>query len=209
METVKINKVWQIMWMASVLAALVAAPGWAAPPPASKMEEAPINITAAQLEADHEKQEITFSGQVIARYKDMILYADHLKIFYEKKQEPTAPSPPAATKPGTEPESPLGGMGIDKIARIEAQGHVRLVQEDKVASGEQAIYYKAEEKIVLTGNPQLWRGESNIKGDRITFFLNDNRAVVTGASQKRVEAFIVPGAQPRGGASKKLALPAN
>lgn len=165
-------------------------------PPAG---DEPLNITASRLEADHEKQVITFSGQVVARQRDMILYADALKIFYEAKKETKKEGgTPPGKSGGQETQSPLGAVGIDKVTQIEALGHVRLVQDDKVASGAKATYYKPQEKVVLTGNPQLWRGESSLKGEQITFFLKENRAVVEGAPKKRVEATIYPSARTHG-----------
>ncbi|MFP3868337.1 MAG: LptA/OstA family protein [Desulfobacteraceae bacterium] len=155
--------------------------------------EYPLNITAARLEADHPSQQITFIGQVVARYKDMILYSDVLKIFYQTREKSSAPAVQAGSEKSTAPEgSPLDAVGIEKISKIEAQGHVRLVQEDKVATGEKAIYYKPEEKVVLLGNPLLWQGENSLKGDKVTFYLKENKAVVEGAPQKRVEAIVYP-----------------
>jgi len=63
-----------------------------------------------------------------------------------------------------------------------------------VATGDKAVYYTQDEKIVLLGNPQLWRGNNSLKGQEIVFYLKDNRAVVDGGSQ-RVEAVIYPSAR--------------
>jgi lipopolysaccharide export system protein LptA len=208
-----------------------AAPGYAqkAPKAAAPEEPLPLNITSDRLEVDQNQLVITFINNVVARHKDMILYADLLKIFYQSKtaaapgqaapvpgasagkgkpeppacppgQESSAP-PPAKTKsspPGTE-ASPLGAVGIEKITRIEALGKVRMVQGDRVATGEKAIYYTQEDKIVLMGNPQLWRGENSLKGHLITFYVQENRAVVESDPTKRVEAVIYP--------SQKVPLP--
>lgn len=159
--------------------------------------EYPLSITATRLEADHIQQVVTFSGEVVARHRDMILYTDVLKIYYQMKQKSPAPAgTPGKKAPPTEAESPLEAVGIEKIDKIVAQGHVRLVQEDKVASGDRAVYYKPEEKIVLLGHPQLWQGENSVKGDRIIFYLKDNRAVVEGSPQRRVKAVLYPAAKP-------------
>jgi len=112
-----------------------------------------------------------------------------LKIFYEAK-----PAAPGAKEGDKAPGSPLGAVGIEKITRIEAQGKVRVVQNDRVATGDKAVYYTQDEKIVLLGNPQLWRGNNSLKGQEIVFYLKDNRAVVDGGSQ-RVEAVIYPSAR--------------
>ncbi len=168
-------------------------------------QELPLNITADRLEVEQNQQVISFLQNVVARYKDMILYADVLKIFYEAKSTPapgsegapgttprgrTTPSPPPGAKEGG--TSPLGAVGMEKISRIEALGKVRLVQGDRVASGEKAVYLVPEEKLLLTGNPQLWRGDNSLRGHEIVFYLKENRAVVTGAEKKRVEAVIHP-----------------
>lgn len=161
----------------------------AAPPAPAAPAEVPLQINASQLEVDHAKQEIVFKDQVVARYKDIILYTDLLKIHYQAK--------PAA--PDKKPESPLESVGIEKIDRIEALGKVRLVQEDRVATGERAVYYPQEEKIVLSGNPQLWRGQNSIRGEEVIFYIKENRAVVRGQATQRVEAVLYP--------SSKTALP--
>ncbi len=167
--------------------------------PAGK-EELPLNITAGRLEVEQSQQMISFINKVVARYKDIILYADILKIFYQAKPESSGIKDKSGEKDSQKgPESPLGAVGIEKILRIEAQGKVRIVQEDRVATGDKAIYYTQEEKIVLLGNPQLWRGDNSLKGQEIVFYLKDNRAVVEGDPKKRVEAIIYP--------SSKVQLP--
>ena len=206
----------------------LASPGYAqkAPKAAAPEEPLPLNITSERLEVEQNQQVITFINNVVARQKDMILYADILKIFYQSKtaagpgQAPPAPGgaaaqgtpgpqacPPGQESPakakkgspaGTE-ASPLGAVGIEKITRIEALGKVRMVQGDRVATGDKAIYYTQEDKIVLMGNPQLWRGDNSLKGHEITFYVQENRAVVESDPNKRVEAVIYP--------SQKVQLP--
>lgn len=189
-------------------------------------EELPLNITADRLEVDQNQQMISFINKVVARYKDMILYADLLKIFYQSKKEPPGrepardPSPglgqessPAATsakskagQPGTG-GSPMDAVGIEKITRIEALGKVRIVEGDRVATGDKAIYYTQEDKIVLLGNPQLWQGENSLKGQEIIFYHKENRAVVEGEINKRVEAVIYPSQKTQLPGKQKTSAP--
>lgn len=181
----------------------------AGPPPASQaqsgpktagQEDLPLNITANRLEVDQNQQVISFLQSVVARHKDVILYADVLKIFYQAKTEPPGDKGKKAdTAPTAGPASPLGAVGIEKVTRIEALGGVKMVQGDRVATGDKAVFYTQEDKIVLMGNPQLWRGENSLKGREIVFYLKENRAVVEGSADKRVEAVIYP--------SQKVQLP--
>ncbi len=155
----------------------------------------PLHITAARLEADQQAKIITFIGQVRAQYGDSILYADQLKVYYQASPASGAPAPTGAATPVPKPEekSPLADLGGEKIDRIVATGQVRFVQEDRVATGQEATYYKDREEVVLLGHPQLWRGENSLKGERIIFNLRDNRLKVESSPQQRVEANLYPG----------------
>ncbi len=86
----------------------------------------------------------------------------------------------------------MDAMGIEKITRIEAIGRVRIVEGDRVGTGDKAIYYTDEDKVILLGNPQLWQGENTVKGQEIIFYHKENRAVVEGEINKRVEAVLHP-----------------
>ncbi len=160
-------------------------------------EEFPLHITAARLEADQKERVIVFSGQVKATYGDSILYAEQLRVYYE--QSPPGPKS-ATTAPAQEKkeDSPLGDLAGGKIDRIVASGGVRVVQEDKVATGREGTYYRARDEIVLVGNPQLWSKENTLKGERIIFNLKDNRVMVESSAQKRVEAHLYPASQSPG-----------
>jgi lipopolysaccharide export system protein LptA len=47
------------------------------------------------------------------------------------------------------------------------------------ASCDKAVYTRATEQLVLTGNARLLRGENSVIGDRIDIWLNDERMEVT------------------------------
>ena len=150
--------------------------------------DVPLRITAARLEADQKEGVIIFSGQVKAIYSDSTLYADQLRVYFKPKPE----TPKGAAKPPQEKvdQSPLGDLGAEKIDRIVAKGNVRMVQEDRVATGDEAIYYKDRDEVVLRGNPQLWRAENTLKGERIIFNLATNKVLVESSPQRRVEALL-------------------
>jgi lipopolysaccharide export system protein LptA len=161
-----------------------AAPGKKAP-----QGEFPLRITANRLEADQNAGLVVFTGKVKADYGDSTLYADQLRVYFK----PKAPAPPgkaAAPPAGQENQGPLGDLGGDKIDRIVAKGTVRFVREDRVATGEEAVYYKDRGEVVLRGNPQLWRGENTLKGERIIFNLKTDKVLVESSPRKRVEAFL-------------------
>jgi lipopolysaccharide export system protein LptA len=160
---------------------------YGAPPqqPATE-KEIPLRITAARLEADQKEGIIIFSGQVKSLYGDSTLYSDKLLVYLKKEPAKGAPKP---QQEQAEP-SPLGDLGAGKIDRIVAQGQVRFVQGDRVANGDEAIYYKDRDEVVLKGNPQLWQAENTLKGERIVFNLKTNKVLVESSPQRRVEALL-------------------
>jgi lipopolysaccharide export system protein LptA len=174
----------------------------AAPKKQGPEKEVPLHITATRLEADQTKGIVTFSGSVKAVYGDATLYSDQLQVFFKPKPEP----PKGAAKPPQEKadQSPLGDMGAEKIDRIVAKGNVRMVQEDRVATGNEAIYYKDRDEVVLTGNPQLWRAENTLKGERIIFNLETKKVLVESSPQRRVEALLYSQGTSEGKASQPL-----
>jgi lipopolysaccharide export system protein LptA len=208
MKAMTIRRSLALLALGLLLLTAGAAGAWGAEPKQEQKEEFPLHITAARLEADQNQRIITFIGQVKAQQGDSILYADQLRVYYLASPAPPAgKGAQASAKPDQKAQdaSPLGDLGGEKIDRIVATGQVRFVQEDKVATGQEAIYYKNRNEVVLLGNPQLWRGENNLKGERIIFNLTDNRVVVESSPQKRVEANLYPAGQKE--QPGKLALP--
>jgi len=181
--------------LAFLLTAL-AVPG-APPKKKAKEEEIPLHITAARLDADQEKRLIIFRGQVKAVYGDSIMYADELYVYYKPTQEK---KPGAETPARKEPAdtSPLSDLGGEKLDRIVAKGKVKFVQEDKVATCQEAIFYQDKDEVVLLGNPQVWRGENSLKGEKITLYLKTKQVLVESSPKQRVEAHLYqgPGKKP-------------
>jgi lipopolysaccharide export system protein LptA len=180
-----------------------AAPKGTVPKQPEAAKEVPLRITATRLEADQKEGIVIFTGDVKSIYGDSTLYSDQLRVYFKTKPEnakgPKPASPPEAKTEG----SPIGDLGGEKIDRIVARGNVRFVQGDRVATGEEAIYYKDRDEVVLRGHPQLWQAENTLKGERVIFNLKTNKALVESSPQRRVEALLYSKGSPEG----KTALP--
>jgi lipopolysaccharide export system protein LptA len=182
--------------LAALLAALLLAPVIFPHPVAAqdiirglKGKGGPIEITSDRLDAYNEKKMVVFSGNVVAAQDDKTIYADTLNIIYRKEPEPRA---------GKRPEASGG-----ELDRIEAVGNVRVVQLNRLVTGEKAVYYQDEQKIIVTGNPVLKEGENVIRGERVVVLLDENKGIVESSKQKRVTAVINPPAQDKDKTKKK------
>lgn len=129
----------------------------------------PIDIRSDRLEANDAKKQMRFLGNVVARQGDLTIYAQEITIFYAE--------------------------GAGDIDRVEAHRDVRIVQGEKVATGQKGVFFNREAKIVLTGSPRINQGEDFISGEQITVFLNEERSEVSGQDGGRVNAVFHPKGQ--------------
>jgi outer membrane protein assembly factor BamD len=126
----------------------------------------PIDITSDRVETYSKKNLVIFKGNVIARQKDVVIYADLLE----------------AVMMGE-------GKGIEKVT---ATGNVKIQQGLRVASCQKAVFYNLDQKVVLTGEPKVQEGDDMVSGDEIIFDLTQNRFEVKGGANGRGKARIRP-----------------
>jgi lipopolysaccharide export system protein LptA len=132
----------------------------------------PLKIKSDTLHADNEKKTATFEGKVVARQGDLTLYADRLVI--------------------------TNSADGHDLSRVEAFGNVRILQGTRQASGAHAVYEPKEARIILDGSPRVTQEGDVITGKLITYYVNEQRSVVTGGPNERVEAVILPGGRNAG-----------
>ncbi|TVP81006.1 MAG: hypothetical protein EA353_02480 [Puniceicoccaceae bacterium] len=71
-----------------------------------------------------------------------------------------------------------GALDVGEVKQILAQGNVVIEQSGQFATGEQVIFYPAEERAVLTGNPRVTNGEAVVTGQSME--LKPGQATVRG-----------------------------
>ncbi len=133
----------------------------------------PINIKSNELYTDSNARTATFIGKVVAKQNDITIYADKLVIHYPEE----------------------GGQ----VDRVEAIGNVRIVQLNRLGTGGRAVYENKEGKITLYQNPKVYQDKNVVSGKVITYYLEDEKSVVTGGPETRVEATIYPKSKGKDG----------
>ncbi len=149
-----------------LLSFLLSAPVVAETESLPKPTALPIEVTAQQLDADQEQRQATFTGEVVAKQGDIILYCNKL-IVYSLPDE-------------------------DQVDRLEAFGQVRVVQLDRTATADRAVYRQLQGTLVLYGNAEVHQGQNKIAGNEITVYLQENRSVVKAGDSGRVKAVLFP-----------------
>ncbi|MBW2621600.1 MAG: hypothetical protein JRD68_01720, partial [Deltaproteobacteria bacterium] len=139
------------------------------------------------------KREVTLIGKVMIRWEDVVLTCDRATVRYrEVKTVQNREREKKATATGSiQGENPAPGNDDalrHEIVRVEARGHVKVVQGDQVALSGQAVYDPQARVIILTDSPQLWRGKDFLTGSRITVYLEEDRSVIESGPGSRVNA---------------------
>lgn len=126
--------------------------------------ERPVTVTSDSMEADRADNRVLFRGNVVAE-EDFTLCSDEVLMAY----------------------------GQDKdVEEITATGNVRIVMADKTSTSGRAVYNRKARTIVLTESPSLVQCDTTVRGDKVIFYVDEDRAMVQSNKEKRVMAVILP-----------------
>jgi lipopolysaccharide export system protein LptA len=131
-----------------------------------KLGSEPIHVSAKTLEWDHKGHKATFHQEVVARQQDLEIHCDDLVIYFNEND--------------------------DDVTRLVAKGNVRVMQQDRRASCEEAVYDRSNNRIVMEGNPVIRQGQNEVRGKRVIFYVGENRSVVEGGEGGRVKVTLIP-----------------
>lgn len=152
--------------IAFALVGVVSAAAKSAPDFPGIRSDQPIQIKSNQLSSDGGGKVATFSGSVVARQGDVTIYCDRLVVHYGDQER--------------------------DISRVEALGNVRVIQGNRQGQAGRALFDNKAGTIILEENPRVSQGSDTVSGKVITFFLNEQKSLVTGGADRRVEAVINP-----------------
>jgi len=137
-----------------------------------------IQIKADNLVAYNEASYAEFTGNVIAVQGTTQITSDKLKIFYNKASE-------NKTKKET---------GEESIKKVVATGNVVIRSENRTAHTSMAEYTPSTKVVVLSGpDSKVTSGNNYVTGEKITFYVNEDRVVVERSKDKQVEAVFYSG----------------
>ena len=125
----------------------------------------PVAIRSDELEVtqqDDRGRRLVFLGNVRVTQGDITLEADRLEAFYPK--------------------------GMSRPERLEANGHVRVVQGNRRAQCETAIYDSLRQQVFCRGHAELIQGCDTVRGSEIQFDLAEERVRVIGAASVVIQS---------------------
>lgn len=133
---------------------------------------APIYIDSDSLEADQKTNSFTYKGNVVAKQEDWTLYANTLTIVYDQNTK--------------------------KLKEIVAVGSVKVVQLDRRFTGKKVTFDQDKNQVVLDGEAVVREGTNVIRGERIIYYVDEERSVVEGGKGGRVSTSFTPSPKEEG-----------
>ncbi len=179
---------WCLWSMTTVSQAAVAAPSNGATDQALG-----TTVVSQKMTFKNQQSQAVFDGAVVLTRGTLVVYSDRMVVSFRNQEAGVDPkkgneSAKIAATPAKGPET----VSNRAVSLIEATGRVKIERDAGNATCQKAVYYRDEDKIVLTGDPVAWDKGTRVSGKRITMFLAEDRTVVEGGSHVRIE--------PEGGA---------
>lgn len=168
--------------------AAASAPAFAASSPLGGDDsKAPVRVTADTMTYEPDKNIVVFSGNVEVTRENFRMWSAKLTM-YMKEQKSSG-----GNREANSANSGLDAMKTGDLDRIVAEKNVRFRMDTKSGTAQKATWLADREELVLEGNPVLLDGQNSVTGNRIRYFVRENRSQVEGGSGKRVEAVFSSG----------------
>ena len=147
----------------------------------------PISIEADKLVYFDKEKKAVYSGNVVVVQGDTKMTCSTMTVFLEH-----SPEPASRGSVSQETGAPQGSG----LTRLEAIGPVTVISKNQVATGDNAVYDKIENKVQLIGHVTLSDGQNTTKGDKLTYDLKTSQATIdtSGSKSGRVHGQFLPNA---------------
>jgi lipopolysaccharide export system protein LptA len=143
-------------------------------------------VISQKMTFKNQQSQAVFDGAVVLTRGTLVVYSDRMVVSFRNQEA----DPKKSGEPGKNQPAPAKGpdtVSNRAVTQIEATGRVKIERDAGNATCQKAVYYRDEDKIVLTGDPVAWDKGTRVSGKRITMFLAEDRTVVEGGSHVRIE----------------------
>jgi lipopolysaccharide export system protein LptA len=119
------------------------------------------------MEVDRQKNILIYLGRVVTIQGEMTMRSDKLTTYFDPD--------------------------LQQIKEAIAEGKlVQVTQGDRVATGTKAVFDGVTQTVTMTGNPIMRQGNSQVSGEKIIYFMTEDRMIVESGKNQRVEGTIFP-----------------
>lgn len=158
----------------------------------------PISVEADHLEVFDKEKRAVYSGNVVVVQGESTMKSGKMIVFYANDGQDGTAQP-------AQNAAPALGNG-NSLRRLETYEGTTIVSKDQIAVGNQGVYDKETNRMILTGNVALTQNGNVTKGEKLVYDLNTGVAVVEAAPNSgRVKSLLVPNSNEDKGNPKSSA----
>jgi lipopolysaccharide export system protein LptA len=144
-------------------------------------------VISQRMTFKNQQSQAVYDGAVVLTRGTLVVYSDRMVVSFRNQEASDSKKASDPPKAGTAPAKGPDTVSNRAVSQIEATGRVKIERDAGNATCQKAVYYRDEDKIVLTGDPVAWDKGTRVSGKRITMFLAEDRTVVEGGSHVRIE----------------------
>jgi lipopolysaccharide export system protein LptA len=145
----------------------------------------PISVEADHLEVFDKEKRAVYSGNVVVVQGESTMKSGKMIVFYANDGQDGTAQP-------AQNAAPALGNG-NSLRRLETYEGTTIVSKDQIAVGNQGVYDKETNRMILTGNVALTQNGNVTKGEKLVYDLNTGVAVVEAAPNSgRVKSLLIP-----------------
>lgn len=126
----------------------------------------PIDIVSDTMEGFDKEKMVVFRGSVVAKQDDLYIFTDVIETYMNEES--------------------------NEISKAYAKGSVKIVKQDRTATAKEAFFDNTKGEIILTGDVVVFQGQDKVTGNVVTYYVNEDKVVVEGETEKRARAVLTP-----------------
>ena len=158
----------------------------------------PIKIDADRLDVFDRENKAIFAGNVVAVQGESTIRCSSMTVHYQRNRDKDAKAGEA---------KPADPSDTGAIRQVVCAGPVTVVSKDQVATGDNAVFDKVANRVVVTGNVVLSQCQNVTRGSRLVYDMNTGRANMDPTAGGRVSAMFVPGSKDDKPGGKQAGCP--
>jgi len=129
--------------------------------------DAPIHISADRMTSTEKTNQVVFTGAVDARQGDVRIRTDQMTVYYTP-----------ADKSGKTPDQ--GKSATQQVEKMICIGNVEITRGEWLGTSQKMTYLSKERQVILTDDAKAWQGRNMVSGDKIIYYLDEERSEVVG-----------------------------
>ncbi len=166
----------------------------AQPAPLFAENDPPIYVEADHMTSLENKNSVLFKGNVDAKQGDVRIRSDNMTVYY---------TPEKKGKKNKKKRSKTGSK--QQVEKIVCVGNVEVSRDDWLGTAKKMFYISKSKQVILVQNAKAWQGPNMVSGEKIIYYIDENRSEVIGSTKttvagkgkkkksSRVKMTIIPG----------------